>query len=121
MSKDGSKTQRFLRHISTDYDNNTFDTGRSLVILVILSMVFMNVWDVVVHKAAFNAQSFGAGAGALLIGLGAYLFGDNSKRPDAPVPADPQQVDDAPVPAPAPVVAPPVTSKISKSSKGQNG
>lgn len=74
---------KFFKHISTDYDNQTFDTGRALVVIVVISMVLMQAWDVVIHKAAFHPQEFGAGVGALLVGLGAYLFGD-SKRPEPP-------------------------------------
>lgn len=72
---------RLLRNIITDYDNETFDTGRALVVAVILAMCFLAGWDVVVHGAAFIPQEFGTGAGALLVGLGAYLFGDGKSRP----------------------------------------
>ena len=78
----------FWKHLSTDYDNKTFDTGRVLVIGVVLSMVFMEGWDVIVHAAKFDSQGYGTGVAAILAGLGAYIFGDNTKRPDQTPPAE---------------------------------
>lgn len=72
------------KSVSTDYDNHTFDTGRFLVVLVVIAMIFLQGWDVIAHAAKFDAQSFGTGIGALLLGLGAYIFGDNTKRPEGP-------------------------------------
>lgn len=71
----------FWKHLSTDYDNKTFDTGRVIVITVILSMIVMEGWDVILHSQPFDPQAYGAGVAAILAGLGAYIFGDNSKRP----------------------------------------
>lgn len=71
----------FWKHLSTDYDNKTFDTGRVIVITVILSMIVMEGWDVILHARQFDPQAYGAGVAAILAGLGAYIFGDNSKRP----------------------------------------
>ena len=70
----------FWKHISTDRDNETFDTGRSLVIVVILSMIFMESWDVIWHGTKFDPQSFGTGVAAILVGLGAYVFGDTKNQ-----------------------------------------
>lgn len=75
------KKPGFWKHISTDYDNQTFDTGRVIGIVVILSMIFLQTWDIVAHAAKFDPQSYGGGVAAILAGLGAYIFGDNSKRP----------------------------------------
>lgn len=72
----------FIKHIMTDYDNVTFDTGRVAVMLVVLAMLFFEGWEVIVHASKFDAQSFGTGISALLIGLGAYIFGDAAKRPE---------------------------------------
>lgn len=83
-----SKDQ-FWKHLSTDYDNQTFDTGRVLVLVVILSMIVLQGWDVIAHATKFDPQSYGAGVAAVLAGLGAYIFGDNTKRPD-PVVNPPQ-------------------------------
>ena len=79
-----NKKHSFWKHISTDYDNQTFDTGRVIGIVVILSMIFMQLWDVIDHSAKFDPQGYGAGVAAILAGLGAYLFGDNAKRPATP-------------------------------------
>ena len=72
---------KILTNLITDYDNKTFDTGRSLVCVVVLAMVFFQGWDLIVNDAKFDASSFGTGVAALLVGLGAYIFGDNTKRP----------------------------------------
>lgn len=66
----------FFKYLLTDNDNETFDIGRAVVFFVVISMVFMQGWDVVVHATKFDPQAFGAGVSALLIGLGAYIFGD---------------------------------------------
>jgi len=75
------KDQSFWKHLATDYDNQTFDTGRVIVIAVIISMITMQGWDVIAHAAKFDPQGYGAGVAAVLAGLGAYIFGDNTKRP----------------------------------------
>jgi hypothetical protein len=72
---------KFLVHLLTDYDNKTYDTGRSLVVIVILCMSFAQIWDVIANGATFNATNFGTGVAAILVGLAAYIFGDNTKRP----------------------------------------
>ena len=69
----------FLKHIATDYDNLTFDTGRCLVILVICTMIGLEIYDVVVLANHFDVKDFGMGTSAILLGLGGYLFGDKSK------------------------------------------
>jgi hypothetical protein len=93
----------FLKHLMTDTDNETFDIGRAVVFFVVASMVFMQGWDVVVHATKFDAQAFGTGVSALLIGLGAYIFGDKKGLAAAPpvTPAAPV----APVASTPPVVA----------------
>ena len=89
----------FFKHLMTDSDNETFDIGRAVVFFVVVSMVFMQGWDVVVHATKFDPQAFGAGVSALLIGLGAYIFGDKKGASVAPT------VVVAPAPAPAPAPA----------------
>ena len=79
-------TGKLLKHLSTDYDNETFDIGRVMVLFVVASMVFFEGWDVIMHSAKFDAQSFGTGVAALLVGLGAYIFGDKSKNPNLAAP-----------------------------------
>jgi hypothetical protein len=78
----------FWKHITTDYDNHSFDTGRVIGVAVILSMIFMQMWDIIAHAAKFDPQAYGGGVAAILAGLGAYIFGDNAKRPTPP--ADPE-------------------------------
>lgn len=74
----------FFKNLMTDIDNETFDIGRAVVFFVVLSMVFMQGWDVIAHTAKFDPQAFGTGVSALLIGLGAYIFGDKKGAAVAP-------------------------------------
>lgn len=80
-------TKKILKQMSTDYDNETFDSGRIMVLFVVVAMTFFQGWDVIAHSAKFDAQSFGTGVAALLVGLGAYIFGDTSKNPAIQAPA----------------------------------
>lgn len=72
----------FIQHIITDYDNKTFDTGRVIGVTVILSMIFFEGYDILFHSGKFDPQAYGTGVAAVLGGLGAYIYGDNAKRPE---------------------------------------
>lgn len=100
--QNAEQREHFFKHLMTDNDNETFDIGRTVVFFVVASMVFMQGWDVIVHATKFDAQSFGAGVSALLIGLGAYIFGDKKGTAAAPV-----------VTPPVPP-APPATKTVTK-------
>lgn len=67
-----------LRQLVTDYDNRTLETGRFLITVTVLAMVFLAGWDVIVNKVAFDAWKLGFGIGAAVAGLGVYLMGDKS-------------------------------------------
>lgn len=71
-----SKYAKAVTDSVTDFDNETFDTGRILVVIAVIAMIFFVGYDLIVHKATFDSQSFGIGVGTLLGGLGAYVFGD---------------------------------------------
>lgn len=65
----------WFRSALTDREGE-FDTGRILVAIVAIWMCGIQGWDVMFNKHEFNAQSFGTGIGAVLVGFAAYLFGD---------------------------------------------
>lgn len=72
---------RFLREILTDYDNQTYDTGRCIAVFLVASMTAFEgvaVWN----GKSFDPQAFGLGMAAILGALGAAVAGDNHKRPD---------------------------------------
>jgi len=69
-----------LKDIVTDYDNETYDTGRVLAVSVVLSMLVMQGWSVW-KSGTFDPAAFGAGVAAVIAALGVAIFGDNAKRP----------------------------------------
>ena len=69
-----------LKDIITDYDNETYDTGRTLAVAVVLAMVAMQGWAVW-KSGAFDPAAFGTGVAAVIAALGVAIFGDNAKRP----------------------------------------
>jgi len=74
------KRKAKLKDIVTDYDNETYDTGRVLAVCVVLSMLVMQgvaVWK----SGSFDPSAFGTGVAAVIAALGVAIFGDNAKRP----------------------------------------
>lgn len=69
-----------LKQLVTDYDNTTFDTGRSIGLLVVIAMIIFAGHDVFIVGKPFNAQEFGIGIASVLTGIGAYVWGDNRGR-----------------------------------------
>lgn len=72
---------KLLKDILTDYDGQTFDTGRCIGVGIVLAMLVFEAFGVY-HARTFDAQAFGAGMGAVLAALGVAIGGDNHKRPD---------------------------------------
>lgn len=79
-----------LKHILTDYDNETYDTGRVLAFFYFLSAVVFMGWSVIHLSQPFDAQAYLVGGGGFLGGLGVYLFGDNTRRPHHDPSPDPE-------------------------------
>ena len=71
---------RFLREILTDYDNKTYDTGRSIAVYLICCMSALQAFATW-KSGAFDAMAFGGGCAAILACLGVAIAGDNHKRP----------------------------------------
>jgi len=72
--------RNILKDLTTDYDNQTFDTGRVLGVIIVVAYVVFTGHSVFVMGVPFNGQEFGIGIGAILTGLGACIWGDN-RRP----------------------------------------
>ena len=70
---------KLAKDILTDYDNQTYDTGRVLAVLVVVSMTGMQAWAVY-KGGTFDAGAYGAGVAAVIGALGIAIFGDNAKR-----------------------------------------
>ena len=68
-----------IKDILTDYDNETYDTGRVLAVFVVASMTAMQAWAVY-KGGTFDAGAYGAGVAAVIGALGIAIFGDNAKR-----------------------------------------
>lgn len=72
---------KLLKDILTDYDGQTYDTGRVLAVAIIAALLaFQTV--AVVRSGTFDVQAFGVGMAAVLTALGIAIGGDNHKRPD---------------------------------------
>ena len=74
--------KKLVKHILTDYDNATFDTGRTIAALFILSAMVYSGFDVLRNGHVFDPQAYLVGGGGFLAGLGMYLFGDGKGRRD---------------------------------------
>lgn len=72
--------ETWFRSILTDREGN-FDTGRILVAVVVIGMIAVSGYDVIVNGREFKAGDFGYGVGAVLVGFGAYLWGDTRRPP----------------------------------------
>lgn len=72
--------ETWFRSILTDREGN-FDTGRILVAVVVIGMIAVSAYDVIVNHREFKAGDFGYGVGAVLVGFGAYLWGDTRRPP----------------------------------------
>lgn len=68
---------RFLVHVFTERDNNTFDAvrvvGGILAFLGGLEFLALSAWNVIVNHVPFAHESFGAGLGAVIGALGAAV------------------------------------------------
>ena len=84
------------KHAITDYDNETVDTGRLIVmwacttvLVTIIIMLIVAIIIVFMNDAhSFDFQNFGIGIGAILGGMATlltsfavYVFADNKDRP----------------------------------------
>lgn len=67
------------RSILTDH-NGDFDMGAVLIGVVAVYMCAASGYDVFVLSKTFDAQQFGTGIAAMLVGFAAYKWGD-AKRP----------------------------------------
>lgn len=76
------KSNVWLKHVLTDYDNTTYDTGRCLALgYFVCAVVFtgINMWK----GQAFDVGAFLSSGGAYLAGLGIYIFGDAKGKQNA--------------------------------------
>jgi hypothetical protein len=51
------------------------DEARVAAIMMVLSFIGLAGWDLIALGHAFNAQTFGIGAGALAAGVGGWMYG----------------------------------------------
>jgi len=72
------KPSNILKQISTDDDNETYDTGRVVAVIYFLSTILLQGWATY-HGNTFDAQNYLIGGGTFLTGLGGYLFLDKKK------------------------------------------
>lgn len=72
---------KWCKDILTDYDNQTYDTGRVIAVFLVLSMTILEIFVVAWRGQPFDAGAFGGGMAAVLACLGAAIAGDNHRRP----------------------------------------
>jgi hypothetical protein len=76
---------RVLKHISTNADGETYDVARVMAIFIIplyMAMGWVEMMETPPDRA-FDFQAFGIGFGAILTGLGAFLFLKKDTEPHA--------------------------------------
>lgn len=64
---------KWFKDLVTGLDGETHDIVRWAAGLGSLNALFLAGWDVIVHGAHFDFQSYGIGFGAMLAGVGAAL------------------------------------------------
>lgn len=76
------------QHCATGIDGRTYDPARVIgygsAVLVVLSFVFCQVYNVVINKIAFDASAAGIGAGAILAAVAAVGAGVAAKSKTEP-------------------------------------
>lgn len=73
--------KKLLLDILTTRDNQTFDNGRVLGVLIILAFLIFSGIDVVMTHT-FEYEQFGIGIGATLAGIGVNLKLKENSEPD---------------------------------------
>lgn len=71
-----------FKHLLTDYDNKTYDTGRCVAVFLVVMIVVFQAWNLVLGRP-FDPLAFGGGCATILGSLGIAIAGDNFRRPDA--------------------------------------
>src|SRR4030042_479243 len=75
------KITKILHNLVTDYDNKTYDTGRSIALVYFTVAIFFEGYHLFKSPATFDVQEFLVGGAAFLAGLGAYAIGAGAGRP----------------------------------------
>ena len=70
-----SRYHNLIKHILTNEDNVTFDTGRVIAFVYFVSTIILQGYSTF-KSGLFDAQSYLVGGGGFLTGLGGYLFLD---------------------------------------------
>lgn len=71
-----------LKHIATSRDGKSYDTVRVLLILMGLTLIGLECWDVIAHRQNFDPLAFGGGAAAILGGGGLGIGAKVKDEPD---------------------------------------
>lgn len=72
---------RVVKDMVTLADGQTYDIARIFAICIIPVYIGMGVGELVMAPTPFDFQAFGVGFGAILTGLGAFLFLKNPTEP----------------------------------------
>lgn len=75
--------KRILWHCVTGIDGETVDPARLYGMFAVATFLFLAFYSVVFNHAAWNAQDYGIGFGALLVGFGASVAVKAKTEPQA--------------------------------------
>lgn len=73
--------KKLLKDILTGANNKTFDNGRVLGFIVVMSYLFFTLYDVVMTHT-FEYEQFGIGITAIFTGIGFNLKLKETSEPD---------------------------------------
>lgn len=76
-----AKSRSWLKDILTDYDNRTYDTGRSFAAIYLAVAIGLEIYRVVYSAQPFDVKEFLLGGAAFFVGVGIAIAGDNHNRP----------------------------------------
>jgi hypothetical protein len=101
-----SLMKRVVKHTLTDYDNETYDTGRvlaafsTLFVLLLTTYIVWKAKEIDLPGGATLLTGLGTALAAILAGCALYLVGDNAKRPPISMSIEPNTT---PTPPPVPI------------------
>jgi hypothetical protein len=78
-----STLSRVIRDCSTGIDGESYDVGRILGAVMILTFIGISVYAYVVARQAFDPVTWGTGGGGLFTGIGAHLMLKSKTEPGA--------------------------------------
>jgi hypothetical protein len=73
-----------IKHCVTGIDGETYDPARIYGAIAVFTFLGLSIYSVVFNNSDWNAQDFGIGFGALLVGFGVGVSVKSQTEPEEP-------------------------------------